>query len=508
MPGASSPITVREIWDLALGADACLQGGERGLARPVQWATALHATYPLFPDLDRGHLALGSPEVARRLDAQLTLSYLIRELAHAQAAGLVVDEAPDTAARELADELEIPLFSVPDGTDLRALEREVLRALLDREGHEARRAAEWRREYEELLAPQGTGAVIERLASDFGVGVALADAAGVVLSQAGRDRDGSVALCIEDQVYSISVTGRHLGSLRITVPEKVSSLLPVAARQAADVCGLDMIQVCVRRETEDQLGADLVADLLDPAADRESVLGRLSRQGYDLTPGRRHVAVALATGSKESVGVSTAAASLESDLRFAGRRDGACALMLAYQDVFLCLLSVPSSVSDQRLRAWLVQACGPHAQHGCRVAVSRTVSDARGLASTVQQALAAEAMGRRMSTWQGPLFYADMGLYRLLLGLRDQTEVQRFYNDTLGRLVDYDREHNTDLVATLHAFFEQNANASETARKLFVHRNTLNYRLRRIAEIVGLDLDSADTRLALQVALRIQNLGS
>jgi DNA-binding PucR family transcriptional regulator len=101
-----------------------------------------------------------------------------------------------------------------------------------------------------------------------------------------------------------------------------------------------------------------------------------------------------------------------------------------------------------------------------------------------------------------------MGLYRLLLGLHDQAEVRRFYNETLGRLVDYDREHNTDLVDTLRAFFEQNANASETARKLFVHRNTLNYRLRRIAEIVGLDLDNADTRLALQVALRIQYLGS
>ena len=71
MPGASSLVTVREIWDLALGADACLQGGERGLGRQVQWVTSLHATYPLFPNLDRGHLALGSPEVARRLDAQL-----------------------------------------------------------------------------------------------------------------------------------------------------------------------------------------------------------------------------------------------------------------------------------------------------------------------------------------------------------------------------------------------------------------------------------------------------
>jgi DNA-binding PucR family transcriptional regulator len=76
----------------------------------------------------------------------------------------------------------------------------------------------------------------------------------------------------------------------------------------------------------------------------------------------------------------------------------------------------------------------------------------------------------------------------------------------LGRLLAYDRQHNTDLVATLRAYFEQNANASETARKLYVHRNTLNYRLQRISEISGLDLGSPDTRLALQVALRIHSL--
>ncbi|MHB1318258.1 MAG: helix-turn-helix domain-containing protein [Anaerolineae bacterium] len=508
MPGASSPVTVREIWDLALGADACLQGGERGLARQVQWATALHATYPLFPDLDRGHLALGSPEVARRLDAQLTLSYLIRELAHASAAGLVIDEAPDAAARTLADELSLPLFTVPDGTDLRTLEREVLRALLDREGHEARRAEEWRSEYQDLLSRRDTGAVIERLANEFGVYARLTDAAGGTLAASGQRPGIDAAAPLEDQAYPVTVTGRVLGSLRLTVQGQASSLLPVAARQAADICGLDMIQACVRRETEDELGANLVDDLLDPAADQESVLGRLSRKGYALSPGHRHVAVALATSSDGATMASAAATRLESDLRFAGRRDGACTLVLAYQDTFLCLLSVPPSVSDQRLRTWLMQACEPHTQRGLRVAVSRTAGDARSVPSAVQQALAAEAMGRRMRAWQGPLFYADMGLYRLLLGLRDQAEVQRFYNETLGRLVDYDLEHNTDLVATLRAFFEHNANASETARKLYVHRNTLNYRLRRIAEIVGLDLDSADTRLALQVALRIQHLSS
>jgi DNA-binding PucR family transcriptional regulator len=66
----------------------------------------------------------------------------------------------------------------------------------------------------------------------------------------------------------------------------------------------------------------------------------------------------------------------------------------------------------------------------------------------------------------------------------------------------YDRERrNSDLILTLMVFFSSNANASETADKLFLHRNSVLYRLVRIQELTGLDLKDARDRLALQLGL-------
>lgn len=65
----------------------------------------------------------------------------------------------------------------------------------------------------------------------------------------------------------------------------------------------------------------------------------------------------------------------------------------------------------------------------------------------------------------------------------------------------YDREHGSDLVRTLRAFFVANANASETADRLYLHRNSMTYRLSRIQELTGLDLKDYRARLALQLGL-------
>ena len=99
-----------------------------------------------------------------------------------------------------------------------------------------------------------------------------------------------------------------------------------------------------------------------------------------------------------------------------------------------------------------------------------------------------------------------MGLYRLLAGLGDQEELRRFYPETLGDLVRYDAENHTELLRTLSVYFQEHANASRTARALYVHRNTLSYRLQRIAEITGTSLDDPQARLALQLALLIHRL--
>jgi DNA-binding PucR family transcriptional regulator len=75
------------------------------------------------------------------------------------------------------------------------------------------------------------------------------------------------------------------------------------------------------------------------------------------------------------------------------------------------------------------------------------------------------------------------------------------FRDLIGRVEAYDRRHNSDLVRTLRVYFAANANTSEAADRLYLHRNSLSYRLARVEDITGLDLKDNRARLALQLGL-------
>ena len=68
-------------------------------------------------------------------------------------------------------------------------------------------------------------------------------------------------------------------------------------------------------------------------------------------------------------------------------------------------------------------------------------------------------------------------------------------------LVEHDRERRSDLVQTLKVYFDTGANASEAADRLFLHRNSMLYRLSRVEKLTGLNLKDPRARLALQLGL-------
>ncbi|MEZ4719263.1 MAG: helix-turn-helix domain-containing protein [Caldilineaceae bacterium] len=88
--------------------------------------------------------------------------------------------------------------------------------------------------------------------------------------------------------------------------------------------------------------------------------------------------------------------------------------------------------------------------------------------------------------------------------LGNNAEAKRFYRKTLGKLIAHDEEHNSELVDTLEGFFACHGNLSQTAGRLHIHRNTLTYRLERIAGITQMDLDDPDARFSLQLALKLR----
>jgi len=68
-------------------------------------------------------------------------------------------------------------------------------------------------------------------------------------------------------------------------------------------------------------------------------------------------------------------------------------------------------------------------------------------------------------------------------------------------LIEHDRERRSDLVRTLKVYFDAGANASEAADRLFLHRNSMLYRLARVEKLTGLNLKDPRARLALQLGL-------
>jgi DNA-binding PucR family transcriptional regulator len=77
----------------------------------------------------------------------------------------------------------------------------------------------------------------------------------------------------------------------------------------------------------------------------------------------------------------------------------------------------------------------------------------------------------------------------------------RPFRELVEPLRNHDRERNSDLVSTLKVFFASGANASETADRMLLHRNSTPYRLERVRELTGLDSRNYRARLAMQLGL-------
>lgn len=102
------------------------------------------------------------------------------------------------------------------------------------------------------------------------------------------------------------------------------------------------------------------------------------------------------------------------------------------------------------------------------------------------------------------LAFDATGAYRLLLPAmsEDPAELQRFYAETLGPLVAYDEQYETELVQTLETFLDCDGNVANTAQRLFTHRHTVRYRLERVRDLSGLDINSSDGRERLGLGLK------
>ena len=135
------------------------------------------------------------------------------------------------------------------------------------------------------------------------------------------------------------------------------------------------------------------------------------------------------------------------------------------------------------------------------IGIGSTVSNVKELARSYKDAQVALEVGKVFDTEKNVINYESLGIGRLIYQL-PTTLCEMFLQEVFkrGSLESLDRETLT----TIHAFFDNNLNVSETSRKLFVHRNTLVYRLEKIKKLTGLDLREFEHAITFKVALMVK----
>ncbi|WP_411680300.1 PucR family transcriptional regulator [Clostridium thailandense] len=104
------------------------------------------------------------------------------------------------------------------------------------------------------------------------------------------------------------------------------------------------------------------------------------------------------------------------------------------------------------------------------------------------------------------LHYDDLGLYTILCFDGIQGELARFCNDTINPIVEYDKLNNTELIKTLKVYFDCNGNMRKISKVMFMHYNTIVYRIQKIKDITGIDFEDSDSRLKFELALKALEL--
>lgn len=103
--------------------------------------------------------------------------------------------------------------------------------------------------------------------------------------------------------------------------------------------------------------------------------------------------------------------------------------------------------------------------------------------------------------------YDLLGCERVLLGVEDRGLLAEYVREGVGRLVAYDEAHGSDLVAVLACYLEHNGSVKETSELMYVHRNTIVYKLNKASSILGVSLADFETRVELYLGLKARRLG-
>ncbi len=531
--------------DVIADLDVAVRAGEANLDAPVRWVHISELADPT-PWLSGGELLLttgmGLDTRARQRDFVTRLADhglagvgLGTGFTHAKVPRSMIDAAADRG---------LPLIEIPYELPFIALtERAFGRIVNEQYTLLQRSIAAQERLQRIVLSERGMDAVISGLATLVGGAVLLYDGRGELLGHRVFRRE------VPDEV--VSTLGAELGersrradprAFAPSHPDVASRAfaLPVAApdgavpqawlvavkdggglaeidrlilHQAVTVVALELLRRRVADTTERRLAGDLLSAAITGELEGAELVRRLEPFGL----AERVTTLVLAAGDRD-LGAG------ESALRGALAAESVSGLV-ARHERFVCAL-MPGFADDElfelgaRIAGRVSAALGRRVPAGAGRAMDATrvretwrearfALEASELGAADPPAPAGDGHANGNSNGNGAAAapppvatYRDLGSFQLLLSLQDTDALRLFCDSLLGPIASGEGHYGGELMRSLEAFIEANGQWEAAARRLFCHRHTLRYRIRRIEELTGRDLANARDRIEFWLALR------
>jgi DNA-binding PucR family transcriptional regulator len=152
-----------------------------------------------------------------------------------------------------------------------------------------------------------------------------------------------------------------------------------------------------------------------------------------------------------------------------------------------------------------VRGRGAYAGIETAIGIGRAGAGVQGLHQSQVEATKALNIAVALGRTDEDMSLEMAGVYSLLVDISPQ-DAAAYPQGILGELIEYDNKHGTDLVSTLEVYLDSFGSAQRTAEALHLHVTSVRYRLSRLEELSGLSLEDPDTRLSIQVALRLRRI--
>jgi PucR family transcriptional regulator, purine catabolism regulatory protein len=312
--------------------------------------------------------------------------------------------------------------------------------------------------------------------------------------QASRRGGSGFSLSLVDggdhvSVQPVGARGHTEAFLAVGKREALGQLDRLVASHALSLLAIELDRLRTVADVERRLRGDLLDDLAGGSVPSDQADRALVRFGFD-------------PAGQVSVVALEASASLD-DLRWAAeevlsRRGGGFLTSPREDDLFL-LLSTNGQVRLEDLQREISERLGVEVRVGAGSPVPAPQAG-KSLREAGYALQVCRMEGRSVAD------FGSLGTYRLLLTLQDPHALRAFADSVLAPLDRYDAEHGGELLPSLWAFLEHNARWEAAAAKLYVHRHTLRYRMRKVEELTGRNLASAHDRMELWLAQRARDL--